>query len=135
MRFVALLALLMLLAGPAAAQRTCDHYRSAITAAPVASPVEQVPGLAGKRTYLCGYIIMPSTDAAGQSVEFELTTGTGLNCATNRQVMIPRMRVPSGGIVNRTTFASGEVTGQGEAVCLQTWGSGSITSVFYWAQF
>lgn len=135
MRFLALLALLMLLAGPAEAQRTCDQYRGAITAVPVASPVERVAGIANKRIYLCGYIIMPSSDAAGQAVEFELTRGTGLNCATNKNIMIPRIRVPAQGIINRTAFATGETTAAGEAVCLQTWGTGSITSIFYWAQF
>lgn len=135
MRILLLAALLLMAAGPAAAQRTCDQYKGAITAVPVASPVERVPGIAGKRIYLCGYIVMPSSDAAGQAVEFELTRGTGTNCAANRQVMIPRIRVPAGGIINRTPFATGETTAAGEAVCLQTWGTGSITSIFYWAQF
>ena len=121
--------------GEAWAQRTCDQYRAAITSVPIAAPVERVPGVAGKRIYLCGYILMPSSPAAGQSIEFELTTGTGTNCATNKTTMIPRMSVPATGIVNRIAYASGETTAQGAAVCLQTWGSGSVTSIFYWAQF
>jgi hypothetical protein len=137
MWLVALAAFFLLFVPPgeAWAQRTCDQYRAAITSIPVATPTERVPGVANKRIYLCGYIIMPDSAAAGQSVEFELTSGTGTNCATNKITMIPRMRVPPNGIVNRVAFASGEITAPGAAVCVQTWGSGSLTSIFYWAQF
>jgi hypothetical protein len=116
------------------AQRTCDQFRAAITAVPVTTPTERVPAIAGKRIYLCGYIIMPSS-AGGQLVDFELTSGTGTNCATNKVTIIPRMTVPASGIVNRTDMASGEKSAPGAAMCLQTWGTGSITSIFYWAQF
>lgn len=134
MRLLALLALLMLLAGPAAAQRTCDQARAAITAGTVATPSERVAGLPNKRIYICGWIVMPVTPPAAASLDFEITTGTGSNCATNKVILVPRMTVPSGGIVNRIPYV-GQKTELGAAVCLQTWGNGSVTSIFYWAQF
>lgn len=135
MFLMAALFLLVMPPGEVWAQKMCNQYRAAITAVPVATPTERVPAVPGKRIYLCGYVIMPSSASAGQSVEFELTAGTGTNCATNKVVVIPRMMVPASGIVNRIAYASGETTAQGAAMCLQTWGSGSITSIFYWAQF
>jgi hypothetical protein len=64
-----------------------------------------------------------------------LSAGTGVNCATNHVIIIPRTDVPPAGIVNRIATASGETAPAGNAMCLQTWGTGSVSSVFYWAQF
>jgi len=70
----------------------------------------------------------------GGSLDFEISTGTGGNCVNNKVLLIPRMTVPSNGIVNRIPYV-GQRTEPGGAVCLQTWGNGSVTSIFYWAQF
>lgn len=121
-----------LLASPAAAQKTCDKFRSAITTTQL-GPVERVPAAGSNRIYLCGYALWPNPP--GQTLEFQITSGTGTNCAANTTVIIPRVSMPAGGIVNRIAYAAGEFTPPGHAVCLQTFGSGSITSIFYWAQF
>ena len=137
MRIAALLALLLLLAGPAAAQRMCDQTRAAVTSVPVPNPTERVPGLPGKRVYLCGYMLLPSTSPPTQ-IEFEVTAGQGSDCGPvgARTVLIPRIALPSTGIVNRVAYTAGEMTKPGQSVCLQTWGTGgSISSIFYWTQF
>lgn len=122
--------------GEAWAQRACSQFKAAITSVPVAAPVQRVAGIPGKRIYLCGWVLVPTPPSSGSNqVEFEITTGTGTDCATNRTTLIPRMFVPAGGLINRNPYASGETTAQGGAVCLQTWGTGSVTSIFYWDQF
>jgi hypothetical protein len=128
-----LAALLALLGSPALAQRTCDQSRASITTGSM-GVTEKVAAITNKRIYLCGYMILPGT---GGPYDFELSTGTGVNCAINRTIVIPRSTVPSGGIVNRTSYAAGAPTPPSQAMCLQTWGgtTGSISSVFYWAQF
>jgi hypothetical protein len=94
---------------------------------------EKVTEMPNKKIYLCGYMIIRAS--GGQDLEFQLTSGTGVACGTNTTVILPRMDVPLSGIVNRIAVAAGEVTPAGHAMCLQTWGNGSVTSVFYWAQF
>ena len=129
----ALLVLLLLLPCKAMAQRPCDQSRASITTGTV-GPIEKVTGDPKKRIYICGYIIMPVAPPPGGDLDFQLTTGTGTNCATNSVILMPRMHVPTSGIVNRITYAS-EATPPGHSVCLQTWGTAAVTSVFYWAQF
>jgi hypothetical protein len=125
--------LALCLAGEASAQALCDKFSSAITVGPM--PVTQrLAGVADKKYYLCGYSIM----RGAQDLEFELSAGKGVNCATDFKILIPRTSVPGSGIVNRQPFAgAGEYTALGDAVCLQTWGNtgATLTSTFYWAQF
>jgi len=130
-KLIALAALLLLLPSAAYAQKVCDQTRTAQTNGPTVR-TERVAALAGKRVYICGYMIMRGL--GGQDLEFELTSGTGRDCQTNTQIVIPRMLIPPQGIVNRIPYA-GEKTGPAEAMCLQTWGTGPVTSVFYWAQY
>jgi hypothetical protein len=110
----------------------CDQSRAAITTGAMAI-TERVPAIAGKRIYLCGYLILRAS--GGQDLEFEITSGTGTNCAVGKTTIIPRMDVPLNGITNRIAYAAGEKTAQSAAICLQTWGTGSVTSIFYWTQF
>lgn len=136
MRLLALLAPLVLLAGPAAAQRTCDKTTMSATTVPIPAPSERVVGVPGKRVYLCGYVIMPSANPPN-AIEFELTHGMARgDCGAARKVLVPRMTVPASGIVNRVAYASGETSDQGASVCVQTFGTGgTLTTIFYWAQF
>lgn len=130
--FILALFVLWLSAGAAFAQKTCDQFRSNITTASM-SRTEKVAAIPNKRIYLCGYVIVRASGSA--DLEFELSTGTGRDCVTNNVLIIPRMDVPANGLVNRIPYAAGEVTPPGNAMCLQTWGAGSVTSIFYWAQF
>lgn len=132
MRYFFLLVALLLLPGSALAQKACDQYKTAQTTGPSAR-AERVPAIANKRIYLCGYIIMRGVGA--QDLEFEVTSGTGRDCQNNTAIVIPRMLIPPQGIVNRIGTASGESGPLGHAMCLQTWGTGPVTSIFYWAQF
>lgn len=128
-----LIAALIGLSGQASAQALCDRFSSAITVGPM--PVTQrLTGSPDKKYYVCGYSIM----RGAQDLEFELSAGKGVNCATDFKILIPRTSVPGSGIVNRQPFAgAGEYTALGDGVCLQTWGNtgATLTSTFYWAQF
>jgi len=132
MRLILVLFLLSSIIPNAMARKVCDQYRSTSTVGPQ-GPIEKVPGKAGQRVYLCGYMILKGA----QDLEFEVSSGTGTNCANNHTILIPRISIPATGIVNRIAYAAGERTEIGHAVCLQTWGNAaaSLNSVFYWAQF
>jgi len=124
--------LLLFLSSESFAAAPCNQFRASITTGAMGM-TEKVAAIPNKRIYLCGYLIIRAS--GGQDLEFELTSGTGVLCATNKTTIIPRMDVPIGGIVNRIPVAAGEFTAPGHAMCLQTWGTGSVTSIFYWAQF
>ena len=132
MRWILAVLLITCLGQVAMAQRLCDRVRSTATVGPQ-GPIEKVPAVAGQRIYICGYMILKGV----QDLEFELSSGTGVNCANNRVIMIPRINVPVTGIINRIPYAAGEKTEVGHAVCVQTWGNAaaSLNSIFYWAQF
>jgi hypothetical protein len=134
--FLAAAALLLLLPAPASAQKMCDQVRTNITTAP-AVMTEKVAAMPNKRIYLCGYMIVRAgTDPPGD-LQFQIVSGTGRDCGTNRTVIIPQMAVPASGVlVNRIAYAAGEKTPPGHAICLQVFGAGpALISTFYWAQF
>jgi hypothetical protein len=94
-----------------------------------------VPAVAGQRVYICGYMLV-RTGAAGQDLEFELDSGTGSNCSVNTTPLIGPMTLPTGTvIVNRIPYAAGEKTPTGHALCVRTFGNGTLIATFYWAQF
>jgi hypothetical protein len=128
---VALL-VLWLAASQAFAAKECDQFRASITTGTM-GVTEKVAAIPNKRIYLCGYMIIRAS--GGQDLEFQLTSGTGVGCATNTTVILPRMDVPLSGIVNRLPIPAGEVKADVHAMCVQALGNGSVTSVFYWAQF
>jgi hypothetical protein len=111
--------------------KTCDQFRASVTTGTM-GVTERVPAVVGKTIYICGWMIVPTSGGSG--LDFELSAGTGVNCATNKTIIIPRMTVPVNGIVNRGGGASGEFAPLGYAMCLQTWGNKSVTSIFYWTQ-
>lgn len=129
-----LAAALLLLPAAASAQKMCDQVRTSTTAA--AAPIaEKVPGIPNKRIYLCGYMIVRQ-GTTGQDLQFEVSSGTGTNCAVGKTIILPKMAVPSNGIlVNRTVYTA-EKTPPGHSVCLEVFGTGSaLVSSFYWTQF
>jgi hypothetical protein len=127
--------LLLFLSGTATAQKMCDQVRTNITAAPAAIS-EKVPGIPNKRIYLCGYMIVRSGSAAGQDLQFEISSGTGTNCSVGKAIILPKMSLPSSGeLVNRIAYTA-EKTPPGHSICLEVFGSGtSLVSSFYWTQF
>jgi hypothetical protein len=127
--------LLLSLPGAAVAQKVCDQVRTNLTTAPSAISVK-VPGKPNQRIYLCGYMIVRNGSAAGQDLQFEISSGSGVNCATGKTIILPKMSIPSSGeLVNRIPYTA-EKTGPGESVCLEVFGSGtSLVSSFYWTQF
>jgi hypothetical protein len=124
----------LLLAGPAAAQKMCDQVRTNTTAAPAAI-AEKVAGIPNKRIYLCGYMIVRD-GPVGQDLSFEVSSGTGTNCSVNKALILPKMVVPSSGVlVNRIAYTA-EKTPPGHSICLEVFGSGvTLISSFYWTQF
>jgi hypothetical protein len=126
--------LLALTASHAFAQsRPCDQWRSNTTTG-ASAITEKVAAVAGKRIYLCGFVLIHSGTSADFS--FQLLTGTGRDCVSNQSVLLNSIPMPPNTvIVNRIPFATGESTPPGQAVCVQTFGTGSLTTIFYWAQF
>jgi len=133
MRWVLAILILLPFASAAFAQRLCDQARNS-TAVGTINLVERVPAVAGQRVYLCGYML--ARTGAGTDLEFELVSGTGLNCSQNAVTILGPMTLPANTVVvNRIPYAAGEKTEIGHALCLRTFGTGQLTSVFYWAQF
>jgi hypothetical protein len=131
--FAAILVFLLAAHG-ALAQKPCNLFRSSTTTGAQAI-TEKVPAVAGKRIYLCGWVLIANSM---QPLVFELVTGTGTNCASNQTVLLNTITMPANSImVNRIPYASGESTPPGQAVCLQTTGSATatISSIWYYAQF
>ena len=129
----AIVVLLLLLPLPAAAQKICDQFTNT-TVTGTLSTVERVPGIPGKRIYICGYMVMQTS--AGKDLEFELLAGTGLNCSINPVSIIGPMTLPAQtAIVNRVAYAGAEKTPAGTSICVRTFGSGTLTGAFYWTQF
>jgi hypothetical protein len=76
-------------------------------------------------------MIVRNGSAAGQDLQFEISSGSGVNCATGKTIILPKMSIPSSGeLVNCIPYTA-EKTGPGEV-----FGSGtSLVSSFYWTQF
>lgn len=133
MKWIVLVALILFLSsGNALAQTSCDRFNAASITGTDPTGTERVPGVAGKRVYLCGYVVIP---AGGASLEFELFSGTGDRCSLNTVTILPKMPIPLAGIVNRIPIAAGEYTPVGHSLCSRTYGNGTLSTIFYWAQF
>lgn len=134
MRTIAAAASLLILAcEPVQAQRACDHATgTSMTGA--AGPTQFVPPVAGQRVYVCGYVLTGD----GQTLDFQLWSGTGTDCATDKTPVTPRIVLGSGqALVNRSAVP-GERTPPGHALCAQTFagvGSATLVLIVYWAQF
>jgi hypothetical protein len=126
--------LLLFLSGTATAQKMCDQVRTNITTAPAAI-AEKVAGIPNKRIYLCGYMILRD-GPVGQDLSFEISSGSGTNCAVGKTIILPKMVIPSSGVlVNRIAYTA-EKTAPGHSICLEVFGTGvSLVSSFYWTQF
>jgi hypothetical protein len=123
--------LLMALIEPALAQKECDQFRHSTTA-DAQSMKEIIPGISGKRVYLCGWAIINS----GSGLTINLVSGTGINCNSEQTPFVGPVALPNNTtFVNRIATASGERTPEGHSVCLQITGTGNLTTMWYWAQF
>jgi hypothetical protein len=129
-------AALLLLPGAASAQKMCDQVRTNTTTSP-APLTEKVAAVPNKRIYLCGYMIVRAGVDPPGDLQFQIVSGTGRDCLSNKNIIIPQMAVPASGVlVNRIAYAAGEKTPPGHAICLQVFGNGpALISTFYWAQF
>lgn len=133
MKWIVVVALILSLwSGNAAAQTSCDRFNAATIFGTDPTGTERVAGVMGKRVYLCGYVVVPD---GGASLEFELFSGTGDRCSEDRTLILPRMPIPLAGIVNRIPIAAGEYTPVGHSLCSRTYGNGTLSTIFYWAQF
>lgn len=132
-----ILAAILVLAGllfacsePAKAQRLCDRV-SFVTGVGATPVTEFVPASGQLRVYLCGYMLT----ATGNAATFQVFSGSGTNCATNKQAMTNVVALPNGGnLVNRLATPT-QSTPQGEAMCAEVTGTGTISATVYWAQF
>jgi hypothetical protein len=123
--------ILLLLTSPAFAQKQCDQFRSS-TVASAQSITEIIPGIEGKRIYLCGMAFINS----GASLTVGLFSGTGSNCNVDQTILISPITMPTNTtFVNRVATAAGEYTPVGHSVCLQITGNGNLTTMWYWTQF
>jgi hypothetical protein len=132
--FLAAILLCAISGHDALAQKMCDKFRSSTTTGAQAI-TEKVPAVAGKRIYICGWVLIANSS---QPLSFDLLTGTGTNCATNQTELLNNITMPPNSImVNRIPYASGESTPPGQAVCLRTTGGAqaTVSSIWYYAQF
>lgn len=127
-----LILLLALVACPSAAsaQRACDRV-SFVTGVGATPVTEFVAGTGAQRVYLCGYMLT----ASGNAATFQLFSGSGTNCATNKTALTNVVSLPNGGnLVNRLATPT-QYTPPGEAMCAEVTGTGTISATVYWAQF
>jgi hypothetical protein len=126
-----LLAALLLAMGlhGAQAQQACNSiapFRHDVAT----GPVNIVPGIGGQRIYFCGFVL----NSKAATLDFKVWTGVGATC-TGGQDLSPIWSLPNGfALVSRvpTTGPSGNL---GDGLCIQTFGTGSLTGVLYYTQF
>jgi hypothetical protein len=126
-------ALFALLAPASALAQGCNKTSIANFLGP-SGPTEFVPAINNARVYLCGYVL----SAYQQSLDFQIVTGTGVNCADNQTPVTPVIELPNGGVmVNRMPYVTGEITPIGNALCWKVSGgsSAALAVTVYWAQF
>lgn len=124
--------LFMALIDCAWAQKGCDQFNAG-EGFGTNPAVVRVEGKPGTSVYLCGYVIIHTQ---GAEVQFELFSGLGNNCETDTVIILPKMAVgPGFRIVNRIPYAYGEFTKPGHSLCTQTFGDGTVYTIFYWAQY
>jgi len=128
-RFCAV-ALLILFAVPAQAQRQCDRIVSFVHST-ATGPVIVVPGVDGKRIYTCGF----SLAEKGPTLDIQIFTGAGPACAIGRLDQTPIFSFPNDATFNNRVDTVGPHSEYGDALCIQTFGSGAITGMIFWAQF
>lgn len=93
---------------------------------------EIVSGIKGQRVYLCGYM----ATANGSSLNFQIVSGTGDNCADEQMAVTDLIQLPSNPqLVNRTPYVL-EHGDPGHSLCWLTAGNnGSLGLTIYWTQF
>jgi hypothetical protein len=129
---VAASAALLAFVSSAAAQKGCDQF-GAGEGSGTNPAVVRVEGKPGESVYLCGYVFVHTQ---GSAVEISLFSGTGQNCNTGTKIILPKLMVQPGmQLVNRIPYAYGEFTTPGHSLCTQTYGNGTVYSIFYWAQY
>jgi hypothetical protein len=123
-------ALLFLASLPAAARTApCDKTASFAYAAPTLDVL--VSGVAGQRIYPCGFTVMQK----GPALDFQLSTGTGPSCSLAKNNITPVYSVPNDFAVVSRIERVGPSSAVGESLCIQTFGSGNLSGVVYYAQF
>lgn len=128
-RLLLALGLLFALSFPAQAQRACDQA-TPFQHATATARTALIPGVAGQRIYYCGFMIAQK----GQALDLQITYGTGVNCGTNTHGSLVYSLPNDFALVNRIENV-GPHTDLGESLCVQTFGTGALTGVIYWAQF
>jgi hypothetical protein len=117
------------LANPVPQQKMCDQFFTGILSGEN-PPIVRIPGVSGKRIYLCGYMVV---HGGGPQATVEITSGNG-DCLTEKTSIVPKLAI-AGDLVNRTPFAAGEYTPLGHSLCTQTAGNGTVVVTLYWTQF
>jgi hypothetical protein len=123
--------LLVVLAVPAQAQekRGCDQTTFFNHSAPT-GPIEIAPA-SDKRIYSCGFFFSEK----GNTLDFVVLTGQGVNCAINQQ-QIFYLTLPNDAVVsNRVDTVGQAVADYNYALCIQTVGTGALAGFLYWTAF
>jgi hypothetical protein len=125
---------LLLLCGSAHAQdlsRPCDKSAFFNHSVPT-GPVNLVLGVEGQRVYLCGFTIMQK----GNTLDFILSVGQGVNCADNNVQITPQFELPADFALTTRINAGQPLPGVGYGLCVQTLGSnGKLAGIVYYSQF
>jgi len=127
---LAIIVLLALMSGANAQAHVCDKMATFSHAVPT-GPVELVPAVPNQRVYYCGFTIT----AKGNTLDLILSTGTGTNCATNNTPLTPQMVFPNDFALSSRQDSVGPYAEPGYALCLQTFGQGTLGGIIYFAQF
>jgi hypothetical protein len=123
---------LLLSVMPAQTQtRACDSQTPFQHLVPT-GPVEIVVGKPGQRVYPCGFVLSQK----GNTLDFKIwASPPGSSCGIDDEDFAPQMALPTDvQLVNRIPTVAGS-TKEGYSLCIQTFGSGALTGVIYWAQF
>jgi|SRR6516164_2905925 hypothetical protein len=123
---------LLLFTAPAMAQaRQCDQAVG-FQHATATGPVEIVPGIAGQRIYPCGFSLMER----GAALSFRIFGAQpGTNCTVEGTTFTPTLDVPNDVQFNNRVATVGPASAEGNALCIQTIGTGALSGVVYFAQF
>jgi hypothetical protein len=126
------LAFLILIASivPASAQRPCDQT-STFQHDIATGPVEIVVGKPDQRIYPCGFMLTQK----GNSLDFQMWSAVaGSNCVPVT-FWTPRMSLPTDVAFTNRIENAGPSLPYNNSLCIQTFGTGSLTGAIYWAQF
>jgi len=122
--------LTVLWAVPALAQRQCNQLTPFSHTVPT-GPVVAVPGDPTKQIYYCGFTLASKTN----TLDFKIWASEAPDCSRQSIPLTPQWSLPNAFALNNRIETTGAASNYGSTLCFQTFGSGTLTGVIYWAQY